>query len=122
MTTIDERLESDLERLREALRIFRVYAALHGNSPDASIIQFAHRGGQRKPQASTVREAWVDYVQGRRYANLETTPYMIENDGGSKRGNAGGARPKRGAVKNRTAANPPSPRKPPAGDDEDILF
>ncbi len=118
-----DRLESDLERLREAVAIYRVYSEMQGNASDSVVIGFAHRGGRLKPQADVVRQAWQDYVQGRQYAKLETIPYMIAKDGRSADGGnskRGGARAKSAADTPRRGRSRPAPEPPP--DDDDILF
>lgn len=73
-----DRLESDEANLRESVGIFRTNASLHNSSSDEALIRYAHEGGKGKPHANMVREKWHDFENGRRYAALPVTPYVIK--------------------------------------------
>lgn len=69
------RPESDLEKLREAVVIFRAGAKLHGHSPDSALIAWAHGSGSSRKCADIVRDAWHDFEAGCNIAGIRCTRF-----------------------------------------------
>jgi hypothetical protein len=73
----EERLETDREKIEEAVGIFRARANLHANADAPALIRWAHENGKSKPYADMVRTAWHDFENGRRYNDLPVHRYEI---------------------------------------------